>query len=166
MFHDFLLGLAPSLVGLRLLQFDAIDAAVLDVLLAECLAFKYSSPAFRGTEVRLDGDSITRIYFNKNTDAYQTVDVDAAEPGSYLLQLTATSTTGLPNISSLRVFPLEGLPVPTAAELTGIMTIKEMSDCTRYYNLNGVPSAVPHRGINIVRETINGKTKSYKIVRP
>ena len=130
------------------------------------LAFKYSSPAIRGTEIRLDGDSITRIYFNKNTDAYQTVDVDAAEAGSHLLQLTATSTTGLPNISSLRVFPLEGQPVPTAAELTGIMTIKEMSDCTRYYNLNGVPSAVPHRGINIVRETINGKTKSYKMVRP
>jgi len=130
------------------------------------LAFKYSSPAFRGTEVRLDGDSITRIYFNKNTDVYMTTDIEVTEPGSHLLQLTATSTTGLPSISSLRVFPLEGQPVPTAAELTGIMTIKEMSDCTRYYNLNGVPSAVPHRGINIVRETINGKTKSYKMVRP
>ena len=130
------------------------------------LAFKYSSLTLRRTEVRLDGDSINRIYFNKNTDAYLTVDIEASEAGTHQLQLTATGTTGLPDISSLRIFPLDGQPVPTAEELTGIITIKEMPDCTRYYDLNGVPSAVPHQGINIVRQTINGKTKSYKIVKP
>ena len=130
------------------------------------LAFKYSSPAYRGVEVWLDGDSIARSFFQKNTDAYQTIDLERTASGSHVLQLIATNIAGLPDITSMRIFPLEGQAIPSAAELTGIMTIKEMSDCTRYYNLNGVPSAVPHRGINIVRETINGKTKSYKMVRP
>ena len=35
-----------------------------------------------------------------------------------------------------------------------------------YYNLSGIPSSEPHKGINIVRETINGKIRSYKIVKP
>lgn len=35
-----------------------------------------------------------------------------------------------------------------------------------YYNLSGTRSSQPHRGLNIVRETINGKLRSYKIVRP
>ena len=35
-----------------------------------------------------------------------------------------------------------------------------------YYNLSGIPSSEPHKGINIVRETINGKNRSYKIVKP
>jgi hypothetical protein len=35
-----------------------------------------------------------------------------------------------------------------------------------YYNLSGARSSQPHRGLNIVRETINGKLRSYKIVRP
>ena len=35
-----------------------------------------------------------------------------------------------------------------------------------YYNLNGIPSSYPHRGLNVVRETINGKIRSYKIVKP
>ena len=130
------------------------------------LAFKYSSPTLRGTEISLDGDSITRIYFKKDTDSYQTIDIEVSEAGNHLLQLTAISTTGLPDISSLRIFPLDGQPLPTAEEITGIMNIKEMSDSTRYYNLKGIPSATPHRGINLVRQTINGKTKSYKIIRP
>ena len=35
-----------------------------------------------------------------------------------------------------------------------------------YYNLSGIPSSEPHKGINIVRETINGKIRIYKIVKP
>jgi arabinogalactan endo-1,4-beta-galactosidase len=130
------------------------------------MAFKYSSPALRGTELRLDGDSIARIFFMKNTDTFQIVDIEVSDVGSHQLQLTATGATGLPDIYSLRIFPLDSQPVPMAEELTGIKIIKEWSDCKRYYNLNGVPSAVPHRGINIVRQTINGKTNSYKIVKP
>ena len=129
------------------------------------LVFKYSSPTLRGTDINLDGDSITRIYFKKNTDSYQTVDIEVPEPGRHQLQLTATSNTGLPDISSLRIFPLDGLMLPTEEELTGIKFSKDVSDYTLYYNLNGVPSSMPYRGINIVREIINGKFRSYKIVK-
>ena len=34
-----------------------------------------------------------------------------------------------------------------------------------YYNLSGIPSSQPYPGINIVRETINGEVRSYKIIR-
>ena len=129
------------------------------------LAFKYSSPTLRGTELRVNGDSIARTYFYKETDTYQTVDIEVSEAGTHILQLTATGTTGLPDISSLRIFPLEGQMLPTRGEPTGVKYIKELSDCTHYYNLNGTPSSMPHRGINIVRETINGEMKSYKIKR-
>ena len=87
------------------------------------LAFKYGSPTLRGTEIRLDGDSITRIFFLKNTNAYQTVDMEFSEAGSHQLQLIATGTTGLPDISSLRIFPLDGQQVPEQGELTGIGAI-------------------------------------------
>ncbi len=33
-----------------------------------------------------------------------------------------------------------------------------------YYSLSGIPSTHPHRGINIVSETINGKNRRYKMV--
>ena len=104
------------------------------------LAFKYSSPALRGTEVRLDGDSITRSYFYKNTGAYQTLDIEIAQSGSHVLQLTATGITGLPDITSLRVFPLEGQAVPSAADLTGISSqrIGGDDDMVEIYSLSGV----------------------------
>ena len=104
------------------------------------LAFKYSSPAFRGTEVRLDGDSITKSYFYKNANAYQTIDIEIAQSGSHVLQLTATGITGLPDITSLRVFPLEGQAVPSAADLTGISSqrIGGDDDMLEIYSLSGV----------------------------
>ena len=104
------------------------------------LAFKYSSPAYRGVEVWLDGDSIARSFFQKNTDAYQTIDIEMAQSGSHVLQLTATGTTGLPDITSLRVFPLEGQAVPSAADLTGISNqrIGGDDDMVEIYNLSGV----------------------------
>ncbi len=92
-------------------------------------------------------------------------DDDDRRHSRHQLQLTATSNTGLPDISSLRIFPLDGLMLPTEEELTGIKFSKDVSDYTLYYNLNGVPSSMPHRGINIVREIINGKFRSYKIVK-
>jgi arabinogalactan endo-1,4-beta-galactosidase len=103
------------------------------------LAFKYGSPTLRGTEVRFDGDSITRIYFLKNTNAYQTVDIEFSEAGTHILQLTATGTTGLPDISSLRIFPLGGQPVPAAAELTGICEMNDDEDIVHkhIYTLQG-----------------------------
>ena len=103
------------------------------------LAFKYSSPAFRATEFSLNGDSITRIYFSKNTDTYKTVDIEVSEVGSHLLQLTAASTTGLPDISSLRIFPLDGQPLPEQTELTDIRaTLNDRGNANQHiYTLQG-----------------------------
>ena len=129
------------------------------------LTFKYSSPSLRGTEFRLNGDSITRIYFLKNTDAYQTIDIEVSQSGNHELKLTATNNTGLPDITSLRIFPLEGQMLPTEAEPTEIKyNNKDISVCRHYYNINGTSSSQPHPGINIVRETINGKSRSYKTI--
>ena len=56
-------------------------------------------------------------------------------------------------------------------ETNGISTIltgqtTSQSNNRLYYNLSGTPSLQPYPGINIVRETINGTSKSYKIIRP
>ena len=56
-------------------------------------------------------------------------------------------------------------------ETNGISTIPtgqttSQSNNRLYYNLSGTPSLQPYPGINIVRETINGTSKSYKIIRP
>jgi hypothetical protein len=40
------------------------------------------------------------------------------------------------------------------------------ADNRLYYNLSGTPSSQPYPGLNIVRETIKGKSRSYKIVCP
>ena len=86
------------------------------------LVFQYGCPALRGGELRLDGDSISKAFFLKNTDAHQSLDIVIPEPGTHLLELVATSSTGLPVISSLRVFPLEGQALPTTADVTGVGT--------------------------------------------
>ena len=56
-------------------------------------------------------------------------------------------------------------------DTNGISTIPtgqttSQSNNRLYYNLIGTPSLQPYPGINIVRETINGTNKSYKIIRP
>lgn len=104
------------------------------------LAFKYSTPTVRGIEIRLDGDSIGRIYFLKKTDAYQTIDLKIAEPGLHELRLTATGTTGLPDISALRIFPLDGQAVPLPADMTGIISLPNSDDgeIVDVYSLSGV----------------------------
>lgn len=104
------------------------------------LAFKYSTPTLRGTEIRLDGDSIGRSYFLKNTEAYQTVDLEITDSGLHELRLTATSTTGLPDISALRIFPLDGQAVPLPADQTGIIGCQGAGDgeIVDVYSLSGV----------------------------
>lgn len=103
------------------------------------LVFKYSTPSFRGTDVLLDGDSISRVYFSKNNDAYQTLDIETAQAGQYTLQLVATGSTGLPDIASLRIFPLEGQTVPSQTDITGISPVcEEKDDRIEVYSLSGV----------------------------
>ncbi len=106
------------------------------------LAIRYNSPSLRGTEVRIGGDSITRTYFYKNADAYQTIDIETSKVGNQVLQLTATSNSGLPEITSLRIFPLEGQTLPTQAEdVTGIggpSAYDESDGKVDVYSLSGV----------------------------
>lgn len=104
------------------------------------LAFKYSTPTLRGTEIRLDGDSIGRSYFLKNTEVYHTVDLEITDSGLHELRLTATSTTGLPDISALRIFPLDGQAVPLPASQTGIIGCGDAGDgeIVDVYSLSGV----------------------------
>jgi hypothetical protein len=52
----------------------------------------------------------------------------------------------------------------------GISTISDAPtarrpNVRRFYSLSGSSSSHPHHGINIVRETINGESRSYKIIR-
>ncbi len=104
------------------------------------LAFKYSSSALCGTKLLLNGDSITNIYFYKGTDAYNIYDIEAQQAGNHVLQLTATSTKGLPDIASLRVFPLEGQAVPEQGHLTGVRETRNDNgdEVVEVYNLSGV----------------------------
>ena len=84
------------------------------------LTFKYTSTTLRGTTIHIDSDSIGRSFFMKNTDAYQTFDVGIDQPGYHTLQLKATGVNGLPSITALRIFPLEGQALPSHNEHTGI----------------------------------------------
>ena len=103
------------------------------------LAFKYSCPAFRATELRIDADSICRCYFQKNTDGYQTIDIELSEPGDHVLQLTAILSSGLPDISSLHVFPLEGQSTPTQGNLTGVSAVCDgIDEDVWVYSLSGI----------------------------
>lgn len=104
------------------------------------LAFKYSSSKHRGTEVQFNGDSIARIYFYKNTDSYQILDIEAPQAGNYVLQLTATSSNGLPEISSLRIFPLDGQQTPVSNDITGINMTNDniKDDIVEVYSISGI----------------------------
>ena len=103
------------------------------------LAFKYSSSTFVGTDIKIDGDSIVRSYFNKKDVAYQTVDIEIPRAGTHLLQLAAIGTSGLPDIVSLRVFPLEGQAVPMQTDATGVSsTFVEPDARVNVYSLSGV----------------------------
>ncbi|MCR5820771.1 MAG: arabinogalactan endo-1,4-beta-galactosidase [Bacteroidaceae bacterium] len=84
------------------------------------LVFKYTCPGIRGTEIRLGCDSIGRTYFYKGTDSYHKYDIEVTKTGLQSLQLTATNTSGMPDISLLRIFPLDGQSIPTQYDDTGI----------------------------------------------
>ena len=57
------------------------------------------------------------------------------------LLLTAASSTGLPDISSLRIFPLEGQPLPVQSEMTGISSAASHAnddEAVSVFSLSGV----------------------------
>ncbi len=101
--------------------------------------FKYSAPQFRGSTLSLNGDSITRAYFPKNTDAFLEKDIEVKEAGAYELMLTATNNNGLPEIEWLRIFPLEGQSAPTPSDVNGIVNMQADGDeMVGIYSLSGI----------------------------
>ncbi len=100
------------------------------------LLAKYSSPAMRGVEVYLGADSIARTYFYKRTDEYQKLDIEVKEVGEKELVFVATSSTGLPEVEWLRVFPLEGQAV-ALGEQTEVEAIYD-EEWVEVYSLSGM----------------------------
>lgn len=122
------------------------------------LAFKYSAPSIRGTDIWIDNDSITRSYFLKNGDIYHTTDIEIKQAGNHVLRLISTSLSGLPDITSLNIFPLEGQPTPMTADQTGISCLRhnDQEGMVEVYTLSGqfvcrVPQS--HLGISLGGKT-------------
>ncbi len=103
------------------------------------LLFKYSAPNLRGTEIRVNSDSIGRMFFVKKTDALMTQDIEAKESGLLEVTLRATGSNGLPDIAWLRIFPLDGQKVPEQIDLTGVSRPSDDRDgLVDVYTLSGV----------------------------
>jgi arabinogalactan endo-1,4-beta-galactosidase len=117
------------------------------------LAFHYDSEKTLGAIVTANADSLTRIYFTKGSDTYLTKEVFLAENNNCMLTLTSTSTGGLPNISSLRIFPLEGQEVAEAYNMTGVKEpfMPDEDDVSRIYSLDGKRLSLLRHGLNIVK---------------
>lgn len=66
------------------------------------------------------------------------LDIDCPEAGQHLLQLIATGASGLPDIVSLRIFPLEGQPLPSQVQLLNTPALRSESHGTLgIYSLSG-----------------------------
>ena len=103
------------------------------------LAFKYSTPTFHGVEVWVNNDSIARINFLKKENAYQIVDIEVPVAGNNEIQLKASNSTGLPEINSLLVFPLDGQSLPQKVDLTGVsVPITSDNEEVGVYSLSGI----------------------------
>ena len=49
---------------------------------------------------------------------------------------------------------------------TTTMSLPAINDGTgTYYSLDGTPLSHPHKGVNIVRKTLGGKTTTYKVIK-
>ena len=106
------------------------------------LQFCYASDGTKVVEVRLNGDSISNIYFLKKENAYQGVECEVKQVGNTLLNLKAKFNTGLPEFRILRVYPLEGQSLPEAGnESLGIemQHVSVQGDApVEIYSLSGV----------------------------
>ena len=102
------------------------------------LLFKYGASAYASTELRLGADSIGRCIFQKGADLYREKEIEVPRAGTMALELKSTSAVGLPAISWLRIFPMEGQTVPAAAELTGVdKVVATDGEWVDVYSLSG-----------------------------
>lgn len=99
----------------------------------------YKSSSFLSAEGKLGTDSIVKVYFPANSSSVG-ISARVPEAGIRKVVLTSTSSKGLPDIHSLRVFPLDGQALPAESSANGIEDL-----CTDYkdetldvYSMSGV----------------------------
>ena len=103
------------------------------------LVFKYSSSSLQRTDFKLNGDSLKMVLFYKRTNDYKTIDIEIPETGYQVLTLTANGSSTIPDIASLRIFPLDGQDLPITDKATSIATPRENSDgIIEVYSLSGI----------------------------
>jgi arabinogalactan endo-1,4-beta-galactosidase len=102
------------------------------------LVFHYDAEKLLGAVVTANTDSLAKIYFTTGSDAYLSREVEVADGGDYTLTLTSTSIGGLPDIKSLRIFPLDGQATPKENNLTGMEEkVVGSDDAITIYTLSG-----------------------------
>lgn len=84
------------------------------------LLYDYTSQSSCSAEVRIGGDSICRISFSRKEHEKLKRDIEIGKTGKMSFLMIATSRNGLPDVGWLRIFPLEGQPVPSAVDPTGV----------------------------------------------
>jgi hypothetical protein len=101
-----------------------------------------STEGIRGVDVKLNGDSITRLFFLKKKNAFMKTDIEVKQSGDAVLELEAVHKTGLPELSSLRIYPLESQSLPTVGDetLLGISTKSFFGgdDVIEVFSLKGI----------------------------
>ncbi len=106
------------------------------------LEFSFETDALRGAAFFLGGDSLGNLSFTSYVNGICQREVEVAEAGVHELLLKARGQKGLPTFRSLRVYPLEGQPLPEGEELTadGIEELRTVSKETlvEVYTLSGV----------------------------
>lgn len=84
------------------------------------ILLNYTAASVHSAELRIGGDSICRLAFSRRENENLKRDVEIGKIGKMAFLLTATSKNGLPDVGWLRIFPLEGQPVPSAVDPTGV----------------------------------------------
>ena len=102
------------------------------------LAIGYNANTFHTMTLSMSGDSICKISIFKATGDYKQTDIEVAEGGYKELKLKANTTKGLPEITDIRIFPLDGQNPPSASEANSIPILSSCySGVIEIYDLSG-----------------------------
>jgi len=104
------------------------------------ILFQYTADYVQRASLKIGGDSLGMMYFMKSATAnYLAKDIEIGESGEMPLELTAQGAHGLPSIAWLRIFPLDGQPVPTSTASTSIAPATgSANDAVEIYSLSGM----------------------------
>lgn len=100
--------------------------------------FLYSGSTLHACDLNVGNDSIGRIYFTKNHNYYIKKDGEVSQGGKTTVRLSATSTSGLPDIQELRIFRLDDEADITAIESTAALLPADGNEPVEVYSLTGV----------------------------